>query len=224
MQSDWFEDQMHWLAENGYYTLSAGEIADFLNGASFPQKSVAITFNIGTAERDDYANIILPTLRKYNLKATFFLLVNGSVVLDECGKDNRFCWSELRQWQDEGLITIQAHGRTHVSYPKASKALVKADAGEAKAIIEEKLGSSVIAFAYPSDAPSPHAFPIIESLGYAYAMAGNTRADRTILPDDPQRYSLPRFYPYSNPALYPVLTGTDSLTFPQMMEAVMNEQ
>lgn len=217
MQTDWFAEQVRWIAENGYHTLSVEEIAAFLQGEPIPEKSIALTFNIGTAERDDYAEIILPLLRKYNLKATFFLLVNDSVVLDECGSANRFCWQELRQWQAEGLVSIQSHGRTHVSYPKASKELVKVDAGESKAIIEEKLGTPVFAFAYPSDATSPHAIPILQQLGYQFALAGYTRADRAIHPYDADPFTLPRIYPYSNPQIYPALTGANGQTFAQLI-------
>lgn len=221
MQTDWFEEQMRWIAENGYHTLSVDEIAAFLKGEPVPAESIALTFNIGTAERNDYDTIIMPALRKYHLKATFFLLVNDSVVLDECGSANRFCWQELRQWQAEGLISVQSHGRTHVSYPKASKELVKADAGESKAIIEEKLGTPVFVFAYPSDATSPHAIPVLQQLGYQFALAGNTRADRAIRPHDPDLFTLPRIYPYSNPLIYPALTGANGQTFAEVIRSVL---
>jgi hypothetical protein len=116
MTPEWFEAQMRWLSENGYATLSAAELVDFLKGGALPQKSVVLSFDIGVDRHTEYAQIVIPTLRKYGLKAIFFLVVNTNLVGDVCDQGERYCWSELRAWAEEGLISVESHGIYHKDY------------------------------------------------------------------------------------------------------------
>ena len=52
---------------------------DFLNGGAYPQKSVVISFDIGVDRRTEYAEIVIPTLRKYGLTAIVFLYANTNL-------------------------------------------------------------------------------------------------------------------------------------------------
>jgi peptidoglycan/xylan/chitin deacetylase (PgdA/CDA1 family) len=218
MTTQWFLDQMNWLAEHNFTTLSDTDLASFLDGGNFPMNSVVLTFDVGTAQRDNFASVIIPALRQHGFKAIFYLLVNESVVRDECGlKENTFCWQELRQWQDEGVVSFGSHGIYHPDYTKQSDADIRYDAGQSKKIIEQKLGNSVIAFTYPYDAFNQRSEALIKALGYQFATAGNSRPDRVVHRQDADRYALPRLYPYSNPGLYPVIGGSGGKTFEQMI-------
>ncbi len=67
-----FKRQMRWLKKNGYYTVSTSEFADWrLEGAFLPKKSVLITIDDGFYET---YHVAYPILRKYNLKATSFVI------------------------------------------------------------------------------------------------------------------------------------------------------
>ena len=67
-----FKRQMSWLKSNGYYTVSSEEFADWrIEGAFLPKKSVMITIDDGFYET---YHIAYPILRKYNLKATSFVI------------------------------------------------------------------------------------------------------------------------------------------------------
>jgi peptidoglycan/xylan/chitin deacetylase (PgdA/CDA1 family) len=70
---DEFESQMEFLADNGYKTLTSQEFLDFKKGKNFPKKSVFITFDDGWRDNFFYA---YPILKKYNLKATLFLITD----------------------------------------------------------------------------------------------------------------------------------------------------
>ncbi len=210
MTQAWFGEQMAWLSQNGYTTLSAEDLAAYLDGMrNFPQKSVVLSFDLGTAKRPLYADVVIPTLKKYGFKAIFFILNNDSVVVDECNKPNKtFCYADLRGWASEGIISIASHGISHPDYTKTDTLAVKWDVEQSKKILTEKTGFTPIAFAYPYDAFSPAAQAIVKNAGYQYAVAGNTRKELAAYPSDAQRYQLPRVYPYSNPRLYPLLTGS----------------
>ena len=67
-----FKRQMQWLKSNGYHTISTEEFADWrLEGAFLPKKSVLITIDDGFYET---YHVALPILRKYNQKATSFVI------------------------------------------------------------------------------------------------------------------------------------------------------
>lgn len=75
---DVFDRQMKYLYDNGYKTISMDEFyCWYKKKCEFPKKTVMITFDDGNA--DDYY-LVIPVLRKYNFKATTFVV--GSRTLD----------------------------------------------------------------------------------------------------------------------------------------------
>ncbi len=67
-----FEQQMKYLYDNGFHTVTLQELEDFLyNGKLLPDKSVVITFDDGY-----YSNIIraYPILKKYSFRAVIFMI------------------------------------------------------------------------------------------------------------------------------------------------------
>lgn len=215
MQPGWFLEQMQWLADQGFYTLTIDELAGYIEGTyQPPQPSVALTFDVGISHFDEYLNVIIPALRRFGHHAIFFVQTQG--VLDEC--DGTFtCWPSLAEWYAEGLISIGSHTVYHRDFNTLPPAQIALELAGSKKTIEEKLGVSVIGVCYPFDAPSPAAFPILKSLGYRFAVGGYTRAERSALFADAEPYNLPRYYPYSSDALYPVLSGSGGLTFPELI-------
>jgi N-acetyl-anhydromuramyl-L-alanine amidase AmpD/peptidoglycan/xylan/chitin deacetylase (PgdA/CDA1 family) len=219
MTPEWFESQMRWLSENGYTTLNASELVDFLNGGTYPQRSVVLTFDIGVDRHTQYAQDVIPTLRKYGLHAVVFLVANTNLIGDDCNKGELFCWSELRSWSDEGLISVESHGIWHQDYKTLDANTQRLDAGESKKLIEENIGQKVLGFAYPYDSVNNQSSEILKSLGYQFAVAGGTRNDRSVILGDAQPFSLPRVYPYSNAGIYPALYSSNGLTFEQMIQS-----
>jgi peptidoglycan/xylan/chitin deacetylase (PgdA/CDA1 family)/N-acetyl-anhydromuramyl-L-alanine amidase AmpD len=215
MTIEWFLSQIRWLAENGYTTLSAEQLASFLDGKNIPAKSVVLTFDIGTAEHDDYSNNIIPVLKQYHFQALFFVVTN--MINDACGVENKVCWNELKDWSSQGLISVESHGVYHPDYATITAVEQRQDAGTARQIITEKIGRTPIGFAFPYDSFNRGAAQVIESIGYQFALAGNTRTDRSVHLGDADRYHLPRVYPYSNPKIYPVIYGTSGKTFDQLI-------
>jgi peptidoglycan/xylan/chitin deacetylase (PgdA/CDA1 family) len=222
MTTAWFESQMKWLADNGFTTLGAADLVAYLNGEAFPQKSVVLTFDLGTAQKANFTNVIIPTLEKYKFTALFFLLVNDSVVTDNCANPDKFCWDDLRRWQQESTISIESHGIRHADYDTLSRDQMSWDAEGAFETISAKVGTPPLGFAYPYDSIPSQSPGVIQSLGYRFAVGGNTRPDRSAGVKDADRYSLPRIYPYSNLSIYPIIGGSHGLTFDQTLTSVIN--
>jgi peptidoglycan/xylan/chitin deacetylase (PgdA/CDA1 family) len=217
MTTAWFQSQMQWLAENGYHTLTAEQLASFLDGGDVPARSVVLTFDIGTAQRGDYAETILPALKENGLTALFFVVTNA--IADECGVENKVCWQDLRDWAGEGVISVESHGVYHPDYTLLTAAEQRWDALTSRQKIESETGRAPIGFAYPFDSYNDGAQRVIGSLGYRFAVAGNTRDDRSVHSSDPSRYALPRVYPYSNAEIYPEMHASAGNTFGEMIAA-----
>ncbi len=215
MTTAWFQAQLRWLAENGFRTLTAEQLASFLDGGAIQAKSVVLTFDIGTAQRADYADTIIPALERYGFHALFFVVTG--VIADKCGEDNKICWQDLRDWAGRGLISVESHGVSHPDYTLLTTDEQRWDAQTARQIIADKTGRSPIAFAYPFDSYTEGALRVVEALGYRFAVAGNTRSDRSVRRSDPRRYDLPRAYPYSNPEIYPDMYAVTGKTFGEMI-------
>lgn len=220
MTTEWFLAQMAWLHQNGFETLSAQELIAFVDGLDAPyEKSVVLTFDIGTANAHNFREVILPTLRQYGYHALFFILINA--ITDD-GAKNTLTWSDLQEWQKEGHISIQSHGVYHPDYQKLTFGQMLWDAETSFEIITEKIGQSPLIFAYPFDSVPEEAERLMLKAGYQLALAGH-RAERSVLFGDPDRFALPRYYPYSNENLYPILSDGYGWTFPEMMIAAISE-
>jgi peptidoglycan/xylan/chitin deacetylase (PgdA/CDA1 family)/N-acetyl-anhydromuramyl-L-alanine amidase AmpD len=204
----WFEDQMKWLADHQYQTLDGDELSAYLDGTvTFPYKSVVLSFDIGTAKKQIYTDSVIPTLKKYKFKAVFFILANNTVVTDDCSKPKHFCWDDFRQWADEGVVTIASHGLFHPDFTKLTPTEIKYEVETARKLLQEKTGRVPVGFAFPFDNTSTTASTLTKNAGYQFAVAGNTRKDLAVIPNDPDRFKLPRVYPYSNARVYPNLSG-----------------
>ena len=94
MTPQWFDDEMKYLADNGYHAVTADELVGYVEGTSqLPAKSVVLTFDLGTPQSGDFDKIIVPTLEKYGLHGVFFVTTDS--VKDECGGGS-YCWSMLK--------------------------------------------------------------------------------------------------------------------------------
>lgn len=114
------------------------------------QSGVLITFDDGY---QDHSEIVLPILKKYNAKATFFLLPKyfgqknlwdhrSQIIL------NHLSIEQARKLVKEGH-TVGSHGLTHNSLLKFDDQQLKTELKGSKAILEDVLQIHVDCFSYP---------------------------------------------------------------------------
>ena len=127
-----FEEQLSYLADNGYQTLIADELlAAMLGQRPIEGRTVALTFDDATGS---FWAIAFPLLKKYRFKAILF--VSPGLVPSETTRypnledvwHNRadlaevvhreeiqpLCtWVELLAMQESGLVDVQSHSLTH---------------------------------------------------------------------------------------------------------------
>jgi peptidoglycan/xylan/chitin deacetylase (PgdA/CDA1 family) len=139
------EDQFAYLSKNGYRTLHFKELLKTEKPLS--GKNIVITFDDGYVSHKELA---LPLLKKYNLKATFF------VPLDFLGKTDTWNTSSLEIMTVEQLRSLDSktvelgfHSFYHKKYTELSNAEIEADTRRCKEFVSEnKLKFSPV-LAYP---------------------------------------------------------------------------
>lgn len=127
-----FEELLQYLKSNNYRTLGIDEYYDYLTGAKADRdRKVIITFDDGL--RNNWT-VIFPLLKKYEMKAVFY--VNPSSMSEKPGpgpsledvwsgkislidlyrkekEDPLISWDEARRMEDSGLVDIESHGHRH---------------------------------------------------------------------------------------------------------------
>jgi peptidoglycan/xylan/chitin deacetylase (PgdA/CDA1 family) len=97
-----FEEQMQYLKENGYTTITNEEFIQAYNQKIFlPQKSVLITFDDGFKS---IKTLIEPILKKYDFRATSFII--GSFITREQWHLTK---SEISQISSRSIINFESH-------------------------------------------------------------------------------------------------------------------
>lgn len=135
-----FKEQMKYLKDNGYTTLSLDELYDFLeNNKPIPKKSVVLTFDDGY--KDNYESAY-PILKEYGFKATIFMITSC------IGTGEYLTAAQLKELQQNG-IDIESHTVNHeklntLSYEKKLETLKKS-----KETLEKLLNKEVKYIAYP---------------------------------------------------------------------------
>lgn len=103
-----FAEQMKYLSENGYQTLSLDELMNYYRDGTFPPRGVLITFDDGYFSFYQHA---YPILVRYNFKAAIFPVVGLTP-----GLQRRITWMDhltfhhMRYMSKEsGLLDIGSH-------------------------------------------------------------------------------------------------------------------
>jgi peptidoglycan/xylan/chitin deacetylase (PgdA/CDA1 family) len=141
-----FAKQMKWLRQNGYRSIGLGEMIAAMEAGRDLSKAVVITFDDGY--RDFYTDAF-PVLKQCGFRATVFLATDRiqNTALRSEGVDY-LTWPEVRELHREG-IQFGSHTVTHADLRSLGPEQIDYELGYSKEIIEQKLGNSVVSFAYP---------------------------------------------------------------------------
>lgn len=135
-----FEKDMKWLKDNKYTTLSMEKLYLILTtGKNVPERPIVLTFDDGY--EDNYTNAF-PVLKKYNFKATVFLITNY------IGQNGFLKTDEIKEMYANN-IDFQSHTANHqelniLSYPNQLSELKKS-----KEVIESLIHNNTNVLCYP---------------------------------------------------------------------------
>ncbi|MGN1092117.1 MAG: polysaccharide deacetylase family protein [Monoglobaceae bacterium] len=136
VSSENFEAQIKYLYDNGYTFLFPEE----LSMADNLSRSVVITFDDGY--NCLYKNA-LPILKKYNAKATVY------VVADMIGTDYYCTQEELREMSDSNAFRVYSHTKTHPYLTDISNSELEEEFRESNIMIYNITKREVTSIAYP---------------------------------------------------------------------------
>jgi peptidoglycan/xylan/chitin deacetylase (PgdA/CDA1 family) len=141
-----FENQISFLARNGYTTPNLIEAGEQLESGGDHSKSVVITFDDGF--RDFYTQAF-PVLRRYGFSATMFLPTAYIDGQRRSFKDREcLTWSEVCELREAGML-FGSHTVSHPKLVKLSPSEIRRELSESKAELERRLGEPILTFAYP---------------------------------------------------------------------------
>jgi peptidoglycan/xylan/chitin deacetylase (PgdA/CDA1 family) len=151
-----FEQQVQWLYDNGYQTITITQLADLIyHGGQIPEKPVLITFDDG--DLDVYTNAF-PILQKYNYVATFYVVENYINGKDMVTTD------QLKELINAGW-EIGSHSKTHSHLPAEGVDLAQ-EIRMSKLDLEEKLGVKINSFCYPFGEINDEVIRLVSNYGY----------------------------------------------------------
>ncbi len=170
-----FEQQLSFLHHHGwsFYTLS--ELIQ--NKSSLPEKSVAITFDDGY---EDNLTNALPLLKKYQAKATIYLVVDRHQREWSSKRKKKNNTHELRnepKLQDtqinellhSGLIEIGSHTLTHDNLPLLDEIRKTQEISDSRKQLQETFAIPCEAFCYPFGLYDETDLKLVKSSGYTSA-------------------------------------------------------
>ncbi len=104
-----FENDLVWLKENGFTTISAKQLINYVeNCDALPSKPVMITFDDGY--KNNYS-LAFPLLKKHNMKAVISV-IGAESDLSTDTKDKsapNLTWEQIKIMSDSGLVEIGSH-------------------------------------------------------------------------------------------------------------------
>ncbi len=156
-----FEQQMEYLTQQGYHTISPDELYQGLTGETeLPPNPVLITFDDGYV--DNYTNAF-PILKKYHMKATIFVVPGFTNV-----NKGYLTWDQMQEMEQDG-ITIESHTLHHKALEGLTDDQIIAELRNSKEHLEGRLGHPVEYLAYPTGTYNLHIANLAKEVGYRAA-------------------------------------------------------
>ncbi|MEO7617898.1 MAG: polysaccharide deacetylase family protein [Candidatus Saccharibacteria bacterium] len=181
------EEQFSYLVDHGYQSVSLQQVADAQNGkAGLPDKPIVITFDDGFADQMP----MLDLLKKYNLKAVFYIINGGQAsnfhigankkANDPEGGDAYLSWEQIKVLDESGVVEIAGHTMDHLDLAKNDSDIQRYEIIEGKHYLEAKLGHTVTDFCYPYGAFNASAIQIAKEAGYTTATTTLPGTDQSL--------------------------------------------
>jgi len=165
-----FDDQMAYLHNNGYTTISPDQLLDYIQyGDPLPKNPILITFDDGYC--DAYFEAY-PILKKYDFTATIFL------ITDYVGINSRYLtWEQVKVMHDAGF-TFGSHTLNHISLSEATNEYAEYQLTKSREAIEWRLKEPIKYFAYPGGFYNQTTPQLLKQSGYRGAFTVNFGTDK----------------------------------------------
>ncbi|MDE5556816.1 MAG: polysaccharide deacetylase family protein [Ruminococcus sp.] len=181
-----FENDLAWLAENNYTSVTAQQLTDYVNGTGLlPENPVMITLDDGC-----YNNLsdVLPLLEKYDMHAVVSVVGQYTDVTAENDPHipaySYLTWEDIKNLINSGHVEIGNHTYNMHSFKGERRGcsmnpdeteeqyseLLRNDLNRLQNEIHEHTGTLPIVFAYPFGFRSAESTPVIRELGFSITL------------------------------------------------------
>ena len=170
-----FEKQIKYLSDNNWTFFTMSELIEKRD--NLPSKSIAITFDDGY--EDNFTNAF-PILKKYNAKATIYLVLDRhdrewsskrkkKNSTGELKNEPKLLDEQIVELINSGLIEIGSHTMTHDNLPTLDKEQKIDEIRNSKLEIEKKFNTKCNSFCYPFGLYDKEDIKLVEELAYTNA-------------------------------------------------------
>lgn len=136
VRPDQLEEEFNYLKENGYTTL----FSDEYEKAYEIFRPVILTFDDGY---EDNYTMLFPLLKKYNMKATIF------IVSAYIGRKDYLNEEQIKEMSDSGFVSIQSHTANHVDLSEEEVDSIDQEYRESCANLAKITGKNITTISYP---------------------------------------------------------------------------
>ena len=155
-----FDNQMKYLYDNGYQTITLSQAVELLNGHYDTSHKVVLTFDDGY---DTFYSNAWPVLQEFNQQASVFI-ISGLV-----GQPGYMSWEQIDALA-ESNIEVGGHTRTHPLLPTLTPSNSLEEIVGAKQDIETRLGEKTFTFCYPTGEYNAQVVAQVKTAGYSAAV------------------------------------------------------
>ena len=162
-----FEKQMNWFYKNNWKSFTISELVKL---DEIPKKSFVVTFDDGF--EDNFLNAF-PILKKYNFKATIYLVPNQKTnhweEKNTSVLSNLLNNEQILQMQNSGLIEFGSHTLSPVNLSTINDEQLLNELKKSKEEVEKITNQECEAFAYPYGKFDDNIVNSVKRVGYKNA-------------------------------------------------------
>ncbi|MGB8647919.1 MAG: polysaccharide deacetylase family protein [Anaerolineae bacterium] len=159
---DSFTAQLDYLVAQGYHTITFVQLVAFFQGQPLPTHPIILTFDDGWI--DDYT-VAFPALHARRMIGTFFVPTQYA----DAGGKTLINWAQVQEMDAAGM-EFGGHTINHADLKKVSSEEATRQLQNSKYKMEQKLGHSTIAFAYPFGSYNAETLALVRQSGYRAAV------------------------------------------------------
>lgn len=161
---DVFAAQLACLRDEGFTTITAGELAAVLadSAGELPRRPVVLTFDDGYG---DFYSEGLPLLKQHGFTGTIFVTTDWIGETDAAR--HMLSWEELAEAARAG-IEIGAHTCKHPRLDQMREKPLRDELSVSRRVLEDRLGVAVRGLAYPFGHSNRKVRRVARELGYSY--------------------------------------------------------
>jgi peptidoglycan/xylan/chitin deacetylase (PgdA/CDA1 family) len=183
-----FDKQLQWLVQNNWKFLTMADLVK--QQENIPKKSVVLTFDDGYL--DNLTNA-LPIMKKYNARATLYLVIDRHDNdwstkkkkhhdSGELARDPKLNDQQVTELLESGCFELGGHTHTHANLNSLDQKQKIAEIKNSKIKLEQLFNTKVTSFAYPFGIYSEQDVSIVEQSGYSSAVTTDAGIDDSNLP------------------------------------------